>query len=165
MTFLHAEQFQMPTARRFTLSCIYKKTQSDERGRQQNPEFCKGFLLALPQNVQVYRACWVISILGAVAQSQSFSFEGDVGLSFSSHLFNLLAQGGTVTLARRPTTHQPWDYSPVCLVGITYRAVLASDADLTCAFCLLDVSVQNRGVVEWIRHHCGCPWGCLEGAK
>jgi len=36
MTFLHAEQFQMPTARRFTLS--------------------------LPQNVQVYRACWVISI-------------------------------------------------------------------------------------------------------
>jgi hypothetical protein len=48
MTFLHAEQFQMPTAFRFTLSCKNKKKdQSSEWARQKKnpPESCSGFHL------------------------------------------------------------------------------------------------------------------------
>ncbi len=53
--------------------------------------------LALPQKVQVYRACWVISILKEHSQNQLYFSSGEVTCT---HLFNLLAQGSTVTLFR-----------------------------------------------------------------
>ena len=75
--------------------------------------------------------------------------------AFSSHLFDLLAQGSTVTLSKDEHALALGWLS--CPFGTTYCTILASDADLACAFCLWDVSVIIREIVGWIGHHCGCP--------
>jgi len=47
MTFLHAEQFQMPTARRFTLSCIHKKDPKQRAGTSEKPRILQRIFTCL----------------------------------------------------------------------------------------------------------------------
>lgn len=56
------------------------------------------------------------------------------------HLFNLLSQGGTVALSEKLVNHG-W----ICVrLAVAYRAVLASDANLACTFCLRSGSVRTE---------------------
>lgn len=64
MVLRHALHFQMPTDSRFTVSCAVQQLSS----MSSRPVGCQR---TLPQKVQVYRACWVISIFLICLRSEA----------------------------------------------------------------------------------------------
>ena len=86
-------------------------------------------LRTLPQNVQVYRACWVISICARTSSTKMHKDRQMVITNF----FNLLSQRGTVTLDRT-ADDEPGDIPTVEIP--THSTVLSSNTDFSCSLGL-----------------------------